>query len=161
MDFVFTKAWADIVDAFYKILAGDVGFKVNGKSGDTLADTVTLTGGEIADYVIQLDIVDKSGNPLNFPGLIVPLTVTGETSAGGTFTLEPSDTEFNILSGHHEVTVHFGGTWAADDTLAITFAKPASSLVSEIFMLDENSDITYQDPNVTDKTLTLTVEKVA
>ena len=145
MDFVFTKAWADIVDAFYKILAGDVDFTVNGQSGTTLADTVMLTGDGIADYVIQLDIVDKSGNPLNFPGLIVPLTVTGvKTSAGGTFTLEPSDTVFNILSGHHEVTVHFGGTWAAGDTLAITFAKPASSLV-----------------NVTDKTLTLTVEQVA
>ena len=142
MDFVFTKAWADIVDAFYKILAGDVGFKVNGQSGTTLADTVTLTGGKIADYVIQLDIVDKSGNPLNFPGLIVPLTVTGgKNSQDGTFTLEPSDTAFNILSGHHEVTVHFGGTWATDETLKITFAKPASSLV-----------------NVTDKTLTLTVE---
>jgi len=146
VDFVFTKAWADIVDAFYKILAGDVGFKVNGKSGDTLADTVTLTGGKIADYVIQLDIVDKSGNPLNFPGLIVPLTVTGVgDSAGGTFagtfTLEPSNTAFNILSGHHEVTVHFDGTWAVNDTLTITFAKPANSLV-----------------NVTGKTLTLTVK---
>jgi len=145
MDFIFFKAWADIVDAHYKILADDVDFTVNGQSDTTLADTVMLTGDGIADYVIQLDIVDKSGNPLNFPGLIVPLTVTGvKTSAGGTFTLEPSDTVFNILSGHHEVTVHFGGTWAADDTLAITFAKPASSLV-----------------NVTDKTLTLTVEQVA
>ena len=146
MDFVFTKAWADIVDAFYKILAGDVDFKVNGKSDATLTDTVTLTGGKIADYVIQLDIVDKSGNPLNFPGLIVPLTVTGVGTSEeggtftGTFTLEPSDTVFNILSGHHEVTVHFGGTWAANDTLKITFAKPAGSLV-----------------NVADKILTLTV----
>ena len=142
MDFVFTKAWADIVDAFYKILAGDVAFKVNGKSDAALTDTVTLTGDGIADYVIQLDIVDKSGNPLNFPGLIVPLTVTGvgNSEEGGTFTLEPSDTVFNILSGHHEVTVHFGGTWAKNDTLTITFAKPANSLV-----------------NVTGKTLTLTV----